>query len=272
MINIKGKHILIVGAGQSVKKYWDKIENFITNNDVTTIGCNNIMEIFVPNIHFWGSKKRFRKYGHLTSKKSSVIFQNNFSKKTIRKHWRGNYNIYHIDPRLWKYGSDDKKSYEYKRCCMREKNGIMRGCFCSAGSKAIFWSYMKEARKISIVGMDGYTFYKKKHLESGVEAQHLFGEGITNGFTYEYNRKIDWDVYKTLRVLSKYGKKKYKYIFEIITPTVYDEFYNQSVLNIGQDPNGQKWTEPKKKEYHKLYFGSKKNRVLPGNKYSDYNG
>jgi len=272
VINIKGKHVLIVGAASGVKKYWKKIDKFIKENKVVTVGCNNIMEVCIPDIHFWGSTKRFRKYGHLTSKKSAVVFQSNFPKETIKKYWKGNYDIFYINPRLWKYGSDDKKSYNYKRCCMREKKGVMCGCFCSAGSKAIFWSYMNGAKKITIVGMDGYTFYPKKYLEAGKGNQNFYGTGITNGFTYEYNRKIDWDIYKTLRLLKKYGKKKYGFSFEIITPTIYEEFYNSHILNIEPDPNMQKWVEPTKKEYKQLYFESKKNRTLPGNKFSNYNG
>lgn len=272
MINIKGKHILIMGAGYTIKKYWDEVEKFIKDNDVVTIGCNHIMNIIVPDIHLWGSSKRFRQYGHLTSKKSSVIFQSNFKEKEIKKHWKRDYDTYHIDARLWKYGSDDKNSYAYKRCCMRKKKNIMVGCFCSAGSKAIFWSYMKGAKKISIVGMDGYTFYSKADLEADKKTQHCYGKGFSNGFNYEYNRKIDWDVYKTLRLLKIYGRKKHKFDFEIITPTVYEEFYNPNILNVKTDDSMQKWVEPTKKEYKQLYFDSKKNRVLSDNEYYDYNG
>lgn len=272
MINLKGKSVVIVGAGSNVKKYWNTIEEYIKNNKVIIIGCNNIVDIVTPDIHFWGSTKRYRKYGKSTSKRSKVVFQSNFPKKTIKKYWKGEYEFYYINPRLWKYGSDDKNSYLYKRCCMKEKKGVMQGCFCSAGSKAIFWSYIKKVKDIMIVGMDGYTFYSKKYLEEGKVSQHFYGNGITNGFTYEYNRKIDWDIYKTLRLLYKYGKRKYGFGFKIITPTIYEEFYNPNVLNIDRDPNMQKWVEPNKKEYKKLYFESKENRQLPGDKFSDYNG
>ncbi len=271
MISMKGKHILIVGTGLNTKRYWSKIDEFIKKNNVVTIGCNNIMKLFVPDIHFWGSSKRFKKYGYLTSELSSVVFQSNISEKIIREHWKGKYELYTINPRLWKYGSDDKKSYGYKRCCMREKKGVMQGCFCSAGSKAIFWSYMNGARKISIVGMDGYTFYSKETLIRGKVSQNFYGDGLTNGFTYEYNRKIDWDIYKTLRLLQEYGKKKYHFSFQIITPTIYEEFYNFKVLNIGKDLDMQRWIEPTKKEYKKLYFKSKENRTLPLKQYSKYN-
>ena len=272
MIDLREKHVLVLGTAPNVKKHWDKIEKFIKDNDIITIGCNNITGVTIPDIHFWGSTKRFRKFGMTTSKKSSVIFQNNFPKKTIRKYWKKKYDIYNIDPRLWKYGSDDKSSYEYKRCCMREKKGVMRGCFCSAGSKAIFWAHMQGATKIMVAGMDGYTYYSKEDLESKNKGQNFFGMGFTSCFSYFYNRKIDWDIYKTLRLLKEYGSKKYGFNFEIITPTIYEEFYNPDILSIDYDSEMVKWKEPAKKEYKQLYFNSKRDSMITGKDYFDYNG
>lgn len=272
MPSLKGKHAVVLGGGSNIKKYWNKIENFIKGKNIVTIGCNHISDIYVPDIHFWGSGKRFKKYGHLTSKKSSVVFQSNFSRDTIKKYWKGDYAIFDIEPVLWKYGSDDKSSYQYQRCCIRRKKGVIYGCFCSAGSKAILLAYLNGAKKISVVGMDGYTFYTKKSLKEGDGSQNFYGRGMSSGFTYLYSRKVDWDIYKTLREICDFGKKKYGFKFEIITPTIYEEFYNSKVLGIKRDPLQQEWKEPTEKEYKKLYFESRKDRKLKGKQYSDYNG
>ena len=41
---------------------------------MTTIGCNNISHIIVPNYHVWGDRRRFSMFGGNTSKGSDVIF------------------------------------------------------------------------------------------------------------------------------------------------------------------------------------------------------
>ena len=262
MVNIKNKNILVVAAGPTVKKYWDKIEKFIKDTNPIVIGCNNITHIVEPDIHFWGSAKRWKKYGHLVGKKSNIIFQYNFSKKLIKKHWHGSYETFNFESRKWKFGSDDKNSYQYKRCCIRNKNGKISGCFYEAVAKVLLWSYLNGVSKIDIVGNDGYTFYTKECLEAGKESQHCYGEGHTDGYTYQYCRKKDWDKYKSLRLIYKYAKKKYGFGFSIITPTIFEEFYNFNVLKIQKEYNQQKWKEPLPGEYKYLYYDCLKNRKL----------
>jgi len=229
------------------------------------------MHIVKPDIHFWGSAKRWKKYGYLIDDNSNMMFQHNFSKKMIRKYWKGSYGVFNFEGRKWKYGSDDKSSYQYKRCCIRNKNKKVYGCFYDAVSKMLLWSYVQGAKEINIVGNDGYTFYSKGTLESGKESQNCFGEGLTQGYIYEYNRKLDWDKYKTLRMICKYGMKKHNFNFSIITPTIFEEFYDSFILNIKADSNMQKWIEPSPKEYKNLYFDCLKNRKLEQGQFKKYN-
>ena len=136
----------------------------------------------------------------------------------------------------------------------------MYACIRDIASWAIFYAYIKKASKISVVGNDGYTLYSKKDLKSKKYAQHCYGKGLTDGFTYEYCRKKDWDKYKTLRLLYKYGKNRYGFGFEIITPTLYQEFYNPNIFKIEEDSAWQKWKEHSEKEFKSLYFDVLKNR------------
>ena len=136
----------------------------------------------------------------------------------------------------------------------------------------LLWSYMHGANKISIVGNDGYSFYSKEYLESGKGSQNCFGEGLTQGYVYEYNRKLDWDKYKTLRIVYEYGMRKRGFGFDIITPTIFEKFYSPNILNIERDVNMQKWNKPAPEEYKSLYFDCLKNRKLGENQFSKYNG
>ncbi len=252
---IKGQHVLVIGSGPSLKKYWDKIENFIKENEVITFGCNYITDFLIPDYHFWGSTKRWAAYGHLCNEKSTLVVSEHFSKKELKKHWKKSYKVFKNVERLWKSGSENKKSKGYERCCVRYKNKKMFGCIRDIGTWAIFYAYINGANKISVVGQDGYTLYSKKDLNSKIESQHCYGYGNTAGFTYRYSKRNDWFKYRSMRLLYRYGKKKYGFDFEIITPTIYKDFYNSDVLGIFEDPSWQKWEEPiTKKECNSLYF------------------
>ena len=234
MKKIKGKHVLIVTSGSSLKKYWDKIKKFIDEENVIIIGCNVINDFLTPDYHFWGSSKRWKKHGNKVSKKSIMVFPSDTDEGLIRKHWEGSYKTCDISKRL--PGSDIKSHrtiYHY---------------FKNVGMVAILWAYMKKASKISVVGMDGYTFYSKDKLKNKDNSQHCYGKGFTDAIAsstlpnflkhiesrdkdsdafYEASIKKDMDIYKTLRAINEYGAK-----FEILTPTVYKDFYNPDILGI----------------------------------------
>lgn len=259
MKKIKSSHVVVLGSGPSIKKYWNKINIFLKTNNVITFGCNNIMDFLVPDYHFWGSGKRWAEFGHKVDPSTVVVTSHLFSKKVIREKWKGKYKTFKNIERQWKPGSDDKTSKAYKRCDVRYKNGVMRGCVQNISTWAIFYAYVKGASKISVVGNDGYTLYP----ENKIDSQHCYGSGKTSGFIYRYSKKRDWDKYKTLRLLYAYGKKKFGFGFEMITPTIFDKFYNFKVLNIASDINSIKWKEPKGKLADDLYFSQKaKNRKL----------
>jgi len=257
---IRNKHVLVLGSGFNSKIHKDKILKFIQDNKVVTFGCNHITNILIPDYHFHGSKKRWAKYGQFVSKKSILVISIHLPEKMIRKYWKGPIKKFKIRDRIWRFGSDNSNSKEFKRCQVYYKGGKMFGCFRDVGSCAIFWAYIQGASKISIVGFDGYTMFPEKQLKKKKVSQHCYGEGFTDGTSYLYSRKKDWDKYKTLKLLYKYGKKRWGFGFEIITPTVYEEFYNPSILKIKKDPNFQKWEEPTKKEYYNLYFTCMKDK------------
>jgi len=246
---IKNKHVLIIAAGSMVKKYWDKINRFIKENNVVIVGCNSINQILVPDYHFWGSTRRWKKYGKNINKNSILILPPNFAKKMIRKYWKDSYKIYNPPERL--PGSNTKI------------HKIIYYYFKNITMVAILWAYQKKASKISIVGMDGYTFYVESQLKSKEHSQHCYGKGFTDGQDYVLCRRKDIRNYGRLKNLYKYGKSKYGFYFEIITPTIYVKFYNSSYLNIKEKYIGKKLSFDKKKN---LKIGKRK-KFIKGCKY-----
>ena len=233
MKKIKNSHILIVAGGSSLKKYWTKIERYIKENECITFGCNHMNEIFIPDYHFWGSSKRWRKFGDKVNANSQLVFPDNWAIKLICKHRK-------------------EKFIKFRYCQKKKKisyeNGIMNGNIKNIGMWAIFYAYTRGAAKIHIVGMDGYTFYSKEQLDNKEESQHCFGEGYSNRygfskaqsvdrrgnkkFNYTYSKSRDEENYNSLTLLYSYIKKKYGFSFKIITPTIFKDFYDSSILNI----------------------------------------
>ncbi len=246
--NIENSHVLVICPGPSLKRYWNKIRKFIKNNDVITFGCNHISDFITPDYHFWNSLLRWEQFANCLNKKSNLIFPTSFLRREIRKKWKGSFKKIKVTKRYWGVESYNLNSAKYKRCKVKYKNGIMYGCF-NAGSVAIFRSYIKHASKISVVGLDGYSYDTYKDLKKKKVSQHCYGKGMTDGFTYIWGRKKDIDSYRTLNMIYKYGKKNCGFGFEILTPTVYKKFYNPRIFGIKEKYEGE---EPIVKEYKKI--------------------
>ena len=245
----KNNHILIIGSGNSIKRYKDKIREFVKENKVITVGINHINNIIEPNYNFWGSGHRWRKFGKFASKKSLLIFPSGFSKKLIRKYWHGSCEFYKTEKRPTGF---NKKKYKTIYHCF--KNTLMT---------AIFWAYSNKYSKIDIVGMDGYTYYSEDKLKTKKYAQHCYGKGYTDGQTYRFGRKKDVSYYHKLKILYKWGNKKHGFRFEILTPTVYTRFYNPSILKIEERYQGKTPSLKEKKELK----NATKGRFLKKSKY-----
>lgn len=240
---IKNNHICIIGSGSSLFVYKDKIIDFINKNNVIIVGCNNINHIVIPDYHFWTDRRRYLKYGKSINKNSKMIFGDQFKKDFIHKYWDGEYEVIKYSKQKWKNSYENPKSKKYGMGNVRydKKRNTFYGVYRTVGSLAIIWAYIKKAKKISIIGMDGYTLYSEKDLKKNKNSQHCYGKGFTDSISnshgishyksttkfYEFCKEKDKDVYKTLRSIKKYGVK-----FDILTPTLYNEFYNGNILEI----------------------------------------
>jgi len=243
MKKIKGKHVLVICPGKSILTYKERIDDFIKNNDVVIVGCKNMGHMFVPDYHVWTDNKGYNTLGKNTNKNTIPVFAAHMKKELIRKHWKKEYLIANYPICKWKPSYEEKESPKYGWGEVRCKNGKMYGVLTTSGCVAVFWSHMKGASKISIVGMDGYTLYSLEELKNENETQHCYGKGFSDLIAFKrkssglsdkkykaiYKNHIrrDSDVSKTLLSM-----KKYKVNFEIITPTVFKEYYNSDALSI----------------------------------------
>jgi hypothetical protein len=274
MKEIKKSHAVIIAPGYTLFVYKDKILKFIEQNNVVIFGCQNMSEFIIPDYHFWSDLLRLKEFGHLINEKTIPVFNCFLHKEEIYKFWKKDYLIFKKQPvegrvRTSHWTKNEPFSYkskEAKRCRIYTRKGKIYGCIRDIGTIAVFWAFIQGASQVTMIGFDGYTLYRKSDLDNKIVGQHFYGKGHTDGFTYEWERKQDWDRYRTFHLLYKYCKMKFGFGFEIITPTIYNEFYNPSVLNIEFNPNLNIWKEPKEEEYEII----DKYRLREGNKFINY--
>ena len=208
----KGKTMLVVGAGGTLRENADAVKKFIQKENAVTIGINKMTEFCVPNYHLWTNQQRYRDFGQCISPDSKLIFGQKMPVKLIRKHHSGDYTIV-----KYKKSDDDVVNFE---------NGVIYGDFRTAGCLAIMIAHLFEAKNIYIVGMDGYTLHDRQLIDSSSKNQHCYGSGHTDDVQWEEDLEKDELVYQNLRALAYYGIK-----FKILTPTKFADFHDGTRLD-----------------------------------------
>lgn len=201
-----GNAMMVIGAGGSLRDYKERICDFVVKDSVSTIGVNRMTDVLVPKYHLWTNSGRFREYHSCINDLSVVIFGSQMKPALIKRHYPQKHII--VD-----YRDEKKLAVSYKR-------GVIRGFFRTAGCLSILMCHLLGAKKIYVVGMDGYTFYSKSAVTANQEHQHVYGSGLSDGTDWSTCQEKDNIVYRVLRSLKSFGAE-----FSIITPTVFTEFY-----------------------------------------------
>ena len=69
----RDRDFLVLATGPSLKKYKDKIDEFIKKYDPVILGANNLDGLFVPDYHAFNNKRRFMKYVDTVSADSKLL-------------------------------------------------------------------------------------------------------------------------------------------------------------------------------------------------------
>ena len=203
----KGQKALVICAGASTRKYQDEIMQFMSDENPFVIGINNITHLFAPEYHLWVNTKRFRNFGKKTWKESKLLLGKGIHIKTIREA------IGNRDYTLINF-TDMKPGVP-----LGYRKGKILGFFRTGGNLAVMIAHLMGASDVSIVGMDGHTFYPYDEVKAGEKPHHCYDEDYSP-FDEELCIKKDEITIGVLRDLSNYGIK-----LRILTPTVYKEFY-----------------------------------------------
>lgn len=215
LINTRsGESALIIAAGSSVRKYRYEINTFISETKPFAIGINNITGFFIPDYHLWTNTKRFRTFGKNFCPESELLLGAGIHLKTMRE-VLGSVNYTLIDFADMKEGVP-----------IRYKNGKIYGFYRTAGNLAIMIAHLMGADEVNIVGMDGHTFHNYEDVKSGKKKHHCYDEDY-KPYSKDICIKKDKVVNGVLSSLRDYGIK-----LKILTPTVYEDFYDSTRLHI----------------------------------------
>ncbi len=209
--NEQGNIMMVVGAGGSLRTYKKSLCDLVTEHLISTIGINNMTNVLVPKYHLWTNSGRLRKFHSCINESSIVIFGSQVKKDLIKKCYSKKHVV--VDYR-------DKRGLP-----VSYKNGIIRGFFRTAGCLSIIMCKLLGASKIYVAGMDGYTLHYESDVNKGLQNQHVYGSGFTDGTTWKTCKQKDDIVCQALRDLKNFGAD-----FQIITPTVFSEFYTERIL------------------------------------------
>ena len=178
-----GRLLEIIQEGTEISK----------KNDLIVVGCNGVNTILIPDYHFWGSSRRWKRFGKKTNEKSVLIFPRGIDKNLVRRYWEKGYELYDTKERLPGSNTRTHKTiYDY---------------FGNVGMVSTLWAYQQGAASINIVGMDGYSLYPPEQLESKKNSQHCYGRGFTDAYTYEYCMLKDIKNYRLLKKFIQIWKK-----------------------------------------------------------------
>lgn len=139
----QGKKFLILANGPSVKKYQKKIQKFITEQKLITIGTNYLENLYQPKYHLFVSRKRFLKYHNSVSKKSILLIPSFFGKEIVKDNFTGSFEYIEIS------SIDDLSQCPIDKITQRH-------VYLNVAIAAILTAYQMGASEIMVAGMDGY--------------------------------------------------------------------------------------------------------------------
>lgn len=189
----RGKDVLLVLTGKSMKTHWDRVREFGQNKVV--IACNSIP--FPAQYHMFTNRKKFCWHHKIVPKETMLLLGCYISPVVIAKK---------IGGRAYEWVYYRGRYPTAKRGSLSVENGIVDVSPCDVGSVMMGVAVAMGAAKIWIAGMDGFSV----HAGGG---EHFEEDGDETTMEIRLDReRCKWDILAKLKPT-------------IITPTVYEEYY-----------------------------------------------
>ena len=197
----RGKDFLVLANGPNLKKYKDRIDEFIKKYNPVMLGANYLEGMFVPHYHAFNNKKRFINYHHYVDPKSKLMLGPNLD--------------------LGSMGIKLDREYEDLVYINSNKNkfdivdGVITSNCRTISILLMGIAVVMGAERIFTVGMDGY-FMKNSDFHFYNEDESADKRIIKEKHRSSYRHISEIDEY--VRALGKEG-------IHILTPTSYEKFY-----------------------------------------------
>jgi 4-hydroxy 2-oxovalerate aldolase len=200
----KGRKFLIIANGPSIVKYKKEIKELIRKQNLVTIGCNFLKEIYEPDYHLFVNKRRFLKYAFSVSKNSVLLVPTFFGKRMVMENYKGAVEYIQINP-------------ENNLKVLPVKNINQQVVYLNVAASAILTAFQMGAQDIMAVGMDGYESQEPGKIVYFYNEKDIPNDQATASIRYgnmalELKRVVDF----------LYGKGA---SFTIITPTSHKKYY-----------------------------------------------
>lgn len=187
---------LIMATGPSMGTHREQIEAFIKRKMPVTIGCN-YMKPYVPDYHVFTNKRRYKDHWKDVNPKSKLILGSNFERGIIK------HKVY------------DTLNFENKYPSEKGWLKIFQDhIYCEGGTTSaamIGMAIQKWATEILFVGLDGLMPGKMNYYKAKFGADN--------------DKRMIQD--KAMRMILKQVSRQVK--VAILTPTVYKEYYENSL-------------------------------------------
>lgn len=211
----RGEDILIFGSGPSIEKYRGLIDRFIIDNNLITIGTNNVNQIYKLNYHGFSNRKRFAENIKFVQPGSKILLSPHFTKKFISSYYKNDY---------WPL------MYSSQNHSFRIANGIIYCPNATSGVLLASVAIVMGAGRIYLAGFDGYEEYSMG--EGNINCLNVKPKYNSYDKNVSHYMKLQQMNYICIKEIQNYLKSMGRPLLEIITPTVFKEYYNPRLLNL----------------------------------------
>ncbi|MDI9337862.1 MAG: DUF115 domain-containing protein [Alphaproteobacteria bacterium] len=210
----KKQKFLIIANGPSLTQYLEEIKDLIKQENLITIGVNNLQNLIIPNYHIFINRKRLQKYVDKTNSQSQLLFPSYLGKQFVEEHTQNlqsKINYFNLET------IDNNKVVEFI-------DGInINTIYPNVSIAAIGIAKLMGASEIFAVGIDGYIDELNKKMV------YFYNENDTPD-----NKKIAslrYEMFaKELERTNTYLQKN-TIPFYIITPTSHKKYF-KNLLNL----------------------------------------
>ena len=195
----KQQDFLVLANGPNLRLYKKYIDDFIEKYNPIILGANYLGGLFTPDYHAFTNKRRFIDYNENVSEKSKLLLSSTFKDDFIKVYTDRPY-----EKLLHTFNKNNRFNII---------DGVIFSGFYTVSLLLIPLAYIMGARRVFVVGMDGYISKVPVHFyPEGDEGESIRTEKEIR------NRKL-------LKEIREYSIPNCLEPFYIVTPTSYGEYY-----------------------------------------------